>query len=158
MGDIREYLIGVVASAVLCGVITTLIGKKGMVGSVVKLLTGLLMTMAVVRPWVGISLDGLFGWTEDYTQQGQGIVSWGENIAMDAYQEGIKERTEAYILEKARSMGANLTVEVTLSDGEMPIPIRVTLSGNISPYAKGVLGTMLSQELGIDREEQIWTG
>ena len=49
MDAIREYLIGVVAAALLCGVITTLIGTKGTVGVAVKLVSGLLMLLAVVR-------------------------------------------------------------------------------------------------------------
>ena len=32
MDGIREYLIGVVAAALLCGIITTLIGTKGLWG------------------------------------------------------------------------------------------------------------------------------
>ncbi len=158
MENIREYLIGVVAAAVLCSVITVLVGNKGAVGTVIKFLSGLLMTLAVLSPWTNISLDNLWGWTEDFTQAGQELVANGENMAEDAYRAGIKKQTEAYILEKARSLGTELTVEVSLSPLETPIPIGVTLSGSISPYAKERLSQILEQELGIERKEQLWIG
>ena len=79
-------------------------------------------------------------------------------MAEDAYRSGIKQRTESYILEKARSLGTEVTVEVTLSTEEMPVPIGVTLTGSISPYAKEQLAQMMEQELGINRKEQIWIG
>lgn len=158
MGSIREYLIGIVTAAILCSIVTVLVGKKGTVGTVVKFLSGLLMTLAVLSPWTNISLDNLWGWTEDFSQAGEGLVTDGKNMAEDAYRAGIKQRAESYILEKARSLGTELTVEVSLSPGETPLPIGVTLSGNISPYAKEQLSQMLEQELGIDRKEQVWIG
>lgn len=158
MESIREYLIGVVVAAVLCGIVTALVGQKGAVGTVIKFLCGLLMTLAVLSPLTKISLDNLWGWTEDFSQAGKDLVSAGENMAEEAYRTGIKERTESYILEKARSMGTELTVEVNLSPTDAPIPVGVTLTGSISPYAKERLSQMLEQELGIDRKEQVWIG
>ena len=158
MGSIREYLIGIVTAAILCSIVTVLVGKKGAVGTVIKFLSGLLMTLAVLSPWTNISLDNLWGWTEDFSQAGEGLVAHGENMAEDAYRAGIKQRAEAYILEKAHSLGTELTVEVSLSSGETPIPIGAILTGSISPYAKEQLSRMLEEELGIAGKEQVWIG
>ena len=40
---------------------------------------------------------------------------------------------------------------------EIPIPIKVRLSGKASPYAKGQLQQIITEELGIEKENQIWT-
>lgn len=157
MDAIREYLIGVVAAALLCGVITTLIGTKGTVGVAVKLVSGLLMLLAVVRPWTSITFDGLFGWAENIRADGSGIVLSGESMAEDAYRASIKQQLEAYILDEAQALDCDLTVEVILSDDEIPVPKQVRLAGEISPYARQTLTNLMVQQLGIEREDMIWT-
>ena len=79
-------------------------------------------------------------------------------MAMDAYRQGIIIRTESYILEKAKALNCDLQVEVILSSDATPVPEQVRISGSISPYAKQAISTMLTEDLGIDREAQIWTG
>lgn len=157
MQDIHEYLIGVVAAALLCGAATTLVGSKNTMGVVVKLMAGLLMLLAVIRPWVQVSLNGISGWNSDLTAEGMGIVSSGEKMAEEAYRASIKQQLEAYILDEAKALDCALTVEVILSDEQIPVPIRATLSGDISPYARQTITTLLTEKLGIQREDQIWT-
>ena len=158
MSDIRQYLIGVVAAGLICSVVSLVVGKKGLVGTVVTLLSGLLMALAVVGPWTSIRFDDIFGWTEDISVDADHIVSNGENMALEAYRQGIIVRTQTYILEKAKALDCDLQVEVFLSSDETPVPEQVRISGSVSPYAKQVISTMLTNDLGIDREAQIWTG
>jgi hypothetical protein len=47
---------------------------------------------------------------------------------------------------------------VTLSDELPPVPVEVRLSGDISPYIKTRLQSILEDDLGISKENQIWTG
>ena len=157
MDGIREYLIGVVAAALLCGVITTLIGTKGTVGVAIKLVSGLLMLLAVIHPWTSITFDGLFGWAEDITADGTGFVTSGKIMADDAYRASIKQQTEAYILDEANALDCELTVEVILSGYEIPVPKQVRLAGEISPYARQALTNVITERLGIQREDILWT-
>ena len=157
MDGIREYLIGVVAAALLFGMINTLIGTKGTVGVAIKLVSGLLMLLAVIRPWTSITFDGLFGWAEDITADGSGFVTSGKIMADEAYRASIKQQTEAYILDEAKALECDLTVEVMLSDDDIPVPKQVRLTGEISPYARQTLTNMLLQRLGIGREDIVWT-
>lgn len=156
MDEIRQYLIGVITAAIVCAVVTALLGNKGVVGTVAKLLTGLLMLLAVISPWVSISLDGLFDWTENITADSAEIVSEAKQMAEEQYRAGIKQRVEAYVLEKAESLQCSLTVDVHLSEGDVPTPERIVFSGNVSPFAKSTLTNWVSDNLGIGREEQAW--
>ena len=158
MDGIREYVVGVVAAALLCGAVTALAGKKGVVGVAVKLLAGLLMVMAVIAPVSSISFGHWFGWAEDIHTNGDQIVADGEKMAMDTLRESITSQLEAYILDEARSLGCQLEVEVILSTDDLPVPKRVVLSGSVSPYAKQVISQLLTEDLEIAQEEQIWTG
>ena len=158
MEQIREYLIGVTVAAILCGIVTSISGEKGFLGSVMKLLTGLLMALALVSPWVTISLNNLFGWTEDIQTNAGSITQEGQSSGEETYRRVIKERLEAYILDEARELGADLSVAVTLSQEGTPVPVAAELTGNVSPYLKQRLTLFLSSELGIEKEDQIWLG
>lgn len=157
MDALREYLIGVIAAALLCGIVTSLIDTKGALGFSIKLIAGLLMLLSVVRPWVSLSMDNLLGWTDHVIADGSDYVASGQMMAEDVYRAGIKEQLEAYIVDEAKTFGCELSVEIILSGGDVPVPEQVRLKGDVSPYAKQSLTNFLTQQLGIDREDQIWT-
>lgn len=157
MDGIREYLIGVIAAAVLCGIVKSLLGNNGTVGVAVRLLSGLLMLLAVIRPWVSVSLDGILDWADSITADGAGIVADGNAMADEAYRASIKQQAEAYIVDESRALGCELTVEVSLSDDPAAVPERIWLTGEISPYARQTLTNLITERLGIAREDQIWT-
>jgi hypothetical protein len=60
-------------------------------------------------------------------------------------------------LDKAESLGAELTVEVMLDDSQIPIPTKVRIRGNISPYNREKLSSIIERDLGIPTEAQIRT-
>lgn len=157
MENIRDYLIGIMAAAIICGGVNLLLDNKGTMGVVVKLMSGLLMILAVVGPWTSISLDNLIGWTNDISADGSSVIADADAAAKEAYREGIKQRVATYVLEKAAHLECNLEIDVTLTEDAVARPVGIILVGNVSPYAKSVLSNMIAEELGIAREEQIWT-
>lgn len=154
MGSIGEYLIGVIAAAVLCGIVTMMTNSKGTVSLALRLVSGLLMLLVVVRPWMSISLNGFIGLTDKITSDGTDIMQSGQMMAENAYRVSIIQQTQAYIEDEAKKLGCDLTVEVFLS--EESIPVQVKLSGNLSPFARRTLSNLLSERLGIKQEDQIW--
>lgn len=83
-------------------------------------------------------------------------AAMGENLARDSMADIIKEETEAYILDKAADLHANLRVEVAV--GEDNLPAAVTISGEASPYARRQIQAMIANDLGISKENQKWIG
>lgn len=156
MSALGEYLIGVAAAAMLCGIVNVLMPKQGASAQAMKLLLGLLMALSVVHPWVEISMEDLFGWTEGISAKGEGIAAQGAMMGEQAYRDGITQRLEAYILDEAEDLGADVQVRVELSEEELPVPIRATVSGALSPYARARLTELLTQDLHISREEIQW--
>lgn len=156
MESMKTYLLGVVAAAIICGIITRFIGEKGTQGSMVKLLAGLFLTFTVIRPVANISLDSLTDFTEVYADAGERAAAAGESLTKEALAASIKAQTEAYILDKAAALQVDLEVEVTLSIGDIPTPHTVRLSGKVSPYAKAQLQAIITEDLGIDKEHQTW--
>jgi len=158
MEDIRTYLLSITAAAIVCGLLTRFLGNKGLLGSTVKLLAGIFMALTVIGPWVNIRIDALGDLRFGIAESAEDAAAAGENSAREAMSEIIIAQTQAYILDKADALGAQLAVTVELSGDMPPVPCGVRLEGRVSPYAKKVISDMIEQELGIGMEEQIWTG
>ena len=156
MEALRSYILSVVAGAVVCGIVVKLLGEKGTQGAVAKLMAGLFLTFTVIRPIADIRLSKIGDILDIYSSDAMAAVEAGSQISKDGLTQSIKTQTEAYILDKAKALGLAVQVTVTLSEDEIPVPVGVTISGAVSPYAKGRLAELLSNELGIEKEAQKW--
>lgn len=157
MESLRAYLIGLVAAAILTGIVTQLMGDKGTQGAMIKLISGLFLVFTVIAPIANIDLSGLRDFSADFSEAGEEAALIGEDITRESLAAVIKQRSEAYILDKAAGLDVELEVDVTVSDDKMPVPSAVLLRGKVSPYAKARLQSIIVQNLGIDKEKQIWT-
>ena len=153
----KDYILSLLSAALLCCVAQGFFIEKSTVGSVVKMLCGIVMILTVVSPWASIRLRDLGDCLDSIHSDSSLAVGLGENMAQNELREIIKSRVEAYILDKANNYGAQLTVEVILSEEQIPVPISLHISGNISPYGKKMLSKMISEDLGIGLEDQVWT-
>lgn len=156
MESIRQYILSVTAAAVICGIISALLGKKGTTGAIGKLLSGIFLAMVILRPLGKISLSDLTEFTDSYAFQANCIAQEGESLANEALADIIKERTQAYILDKADALGVSVSVEVQLSRGTPQLPETVTVRGAVPPYQRRQLMDVLENDLGIPEEKQIW--
>lgn len=154
MEGVRDYLLSVTAAALICGSVGCLAGKNGGISRLMKLLCGMFLAAAVIRPVVDVKIDDLSIFTDRLSVDAELAVARGEEMASDEMKRIIKEKSETYILDKAKLLGADITVEVILED---VIPAGVTLTGNISPFAKTSLAASIAQDLGIPLEEQVWS-
>lgn len=114
------------------------------------------MALTVVGPLVNVKLGDLEDLTLDFRIDAQALTSEGENSAREAMAQIISEQTAAYILDKAESLGASISVTVSLSDDPYPVPTSVQLEGSVSPYARKELNGYISENLGIEAEEIEW--
>ncbi len=146
----------VVAAAIVCAVAKLLIDQKSASGAVVKLIAGLLLTVTVIGPVTNIQFLDISKYIEDLTLSADVVVDTGTAYAAENTAAIIKQRTGAYILDKAQLLGADLQVDVILSEESVQRPCSVVLTGNVSPYAKQKLITIIAQDLGISEENQIW--
>ncbi len=156
MEQIRQYLLTIIAAAIFCAIVNSLFGKKGTVAATIKMLSGLFLAVTLLAPLTRIQISNLTDFFEDLDASASGVVAEGEQMAAASMAAIIKQRTEAYILDKALSLELDLEVEVTLSGANPPIPESVLLIGNASPYARGVLQRYMKEELGIPEEKQTW--
>ena len=155
MSGFREYLFQIITAAVLVSILSSFFHKKGSVGSVMSVICGLALAISAFKPLLNIRMTD-FSYSF-YDKSGvEAAVAGGEEQADRVYRQYIQKNTEAYILNKAEELGAELTVTVALSQDPAAKPERITLSGAVSPYGKNVLKKYIFENIGIDEEHQIW--
>ena len=158
MASARQYVISVTAAAIACAVVLSL-SPKGAAHGVLKMLCGIFLTFTVLSPISRIDFGELIeDFTLRYDLDGEAAAAFGEELSRDAMADIIKAETEAYILDKAAELNATLEAEVTVSDADTPVPVAVALRGEVSPYAKQRLAAIIEEDLGISKEDQLWTG
>lgn len=154
--NIKSYILSIVASAIICAVARSLLTDKTSGGKIVKLIGNLLMTVTILAPLVNISFRNITNYLDDITLQANQYAENGADMAQDSVAGIIKSKSEAYILDKANSMGLEIGVEVELDDSSNTFPGGVIITGTLSPYAKQVLGAYMEDMLGIPKENQKW--
>ena len=157
MEQIKQYIFTVVVAAIFCGSILALTGKKGTIGAVIKLLCGLFLSLVIVRPLTNTDILNFDIYQDFWQADAEAYASAGTEDASHALRSIIKQQCEAYILDKANSMGADLSFEVSLSLDDPPVPTEIRIQGNVSPYNKLVLRQFIEDNMGIPEERQLWT-
>ncbi len=156
MDRVREYLVSVTCAAVLTGILCVLIDEKQTGGALLKLLCGVFLSLVMISPLSRIRFEELDLRNWDMREEGEAAAAMGQEYARQAKIQLIKDRTEAYILDKASLYQLDVTVEVTVSDDELPEPESVVIRGRVSPYARLQLQHMMETELSIPKENQRW--
>ena len=156
MSQLAGYVLSVISGSIMVAVVCSFFDDKSSVSSVIKLICGLFLTFVVVNPFVTLDFSKIHDYLQDFTLEGMEVASSGENMAREAEGDIIKSRVQAYILDKAEFLGTQLDVEVILNQDN--IPVSVELEGNISPYAKAQMAEMITEDLAIAKEYQLWIG
>ena len=156
MDGLREYVIHLCATALLCTVLLSFTRGTGTVKMILKLLCGIVLAYSVISPLKQLQIPQFDRIISEFQEEASVAMRWGQEATDIAIREGISQGAEAYILEKAKALNLDLLVEVELSDDEIPVPAEVSLIGNAAPYAKTVLGNAIWQDLNIPKEKQIW--
>lgn len=155
MEGLRSYLLGILCAAAFCGILNRMAKGSGC-AQVIRLLCGVFLTIVLVQPLKAFSFDTPLQWARGLEDMASGIADQGSREAEAQKEAIIKARLEAYIVEKARQANASVTADITL--GQEGLPKAVTVTGALSPAARGRLRQILTQELGIPEVRQQWNG
>ena len=158
MDTLGSLILSVTMAAILFSLLSSLLDKKGSAHALLKLVGGLYLTFTIISPIGKFDLDILDDITMPYWDEGKRIAAQGQSTSQEELRSIIKQRSEAYILDKATSYQAQLTVEVTLSQDKIPAPTGAFLQGSISPYAKSAMQQWIQDTIGIPKETQVWGG
>ena len=156
MENISNYILSVVAAAILCACISLFPGKESGSRKMITAICGAFLVFVMIAPLKNFDFSFYSDYFSEINDLVQDAVSDGKNSANDSLSAIITEETESYILDKAATLGADITVEITLDSSIPPIPSRITIKGAVSPYVKQMLTQYITQQLGIPKEAQTW--
>ena len=156
MSDLRTYILRVICTAMICVIVQIISEYTPQMQNTVRFITGVVMLVVVLQP-LTCKQEIDFGLAiQNITGECTANVVAGKEWSSNSVKEFIKEETEAYILEKASHSGIDISVEVELSEDEVPVPIAAVISGSVSPYNKKYISECLVNDLNIPEENQQW--
>ena len=154
MTVLREWLLGVTAAALAISLAQSLT-PEGTVKKVGKLVGGLVLLLAVVRPVAQIDPAALAGlWTAS-GYEAQAATQGGEEVLKIL----IAQKTGAYIVDKGQSLGCRVTeaqVTVAGDDGGWPVPWSVVVKGDWTLEQREELSRIIAEELAIPAARQLF--
>lgn len=151
----KNYVMSIVIAGIVCSIAKAMLSKNTATGKLVGILTGVLMCVTILTPLTRISFDHITDYFDTLSMDADYYTQSGKTAMQTDIETIIKSQTEAYILDKAKSMGLEVAVEVELDDNNS-VPCGVTITGAISPYAKRVMEVYIEETIGISKENQQW--
>ena len=151
-----SYILRVVSTGFLCAIVQLFFDKGSKAYSLVRLVCGMLLTLMVLSP---IRNSSQWKWEMNVLEMFpdvSDVISEGEDAAKSAMGQIISQKTQTYILDKANALGADIDVEIVLSDETLPKPCKATIHGTTSPYVRKQLTQVICVDLGISEENQEW--
>ena len=156
MESIRQYIFTLICMSLICMLLPEFFENGSGLKKQIQFVAGILMILTVLAPLVGNRITLPEFYIDGLSDEAQHAITTGQEDADDMFRKIIIERTQAYILDKSASMGADISVELTLTDAETPTPETVTLCGTVSPYVKKKLTRALISDLGISEDKLQW--
>lgn len=156
MDGIRQYLLSIICACMIVAIIKVILGEKISASGILKLIAGIFIIFTVVAPVIKVEFEDFQNFYEDVSSDARDVVHQGEIIAQQTTQTIIKEKLEAYILDKATALNLDVDVCLTLKDAAVATPEEITIYGSVSPYGKKMLQAFLVEEMGIPEGKQSW--
>lgn len=153
--QVRQYILSVICCALICAIIPLFAGESEK--QILRLICGVFLTVTTLSQFLKVNMEEILA-SVIPQQEYESATSEGVFMAKDCLSQIIKMETEAYILDKARAEGLDISVSILMGEEDPPLPGGVTLRGNISAEKKAWLSQMLSEEIGIPEEAQNWMG
>ena len=150
----RAYLLAIAAVAMAVSLSTALIRGKA-IRKAIRLSGGIVLILVVLGPMVKANLDSFGQYLSGVILEQDALRSGIEVKNKDIMARIIQEKTEAYILDKAEALGAEIQVTVTVEEGQdYPYPAAATIEGFLTDAQQATLAEDLERSLAIPKERQ----
>lgn len=153
MEALRQYIVSVVAGACICAIVLGLF-PESKARILLKMLCGMILALTVLHPVTKVDFGDFLFWEDGFSEKASQTAAIGEAYMDTMRRQIIKEKTAAYIHDKAEALGVSVTAEVGLDTEGIPVQVRLT--GPYSPYHRAMLSEYICSTLGISKENQVW--
>lgn len=156
MQAIREYLLSVIVAGFFCSLVLAILPKGGVRRTAV-FVSALVMALVTLSPVTRIDYEDLAGSIASIRIQSEAAQTGVEVQNSELVETIIRRECETYILDKAAGLGGEVQAEVTMKNtGSGPYPYRVTLRGDLPQNARTILSQIITEDLSIPPERQVW--
>lgn len=155
MEAIRNYLLSVVAVCMITVVADVMI-RKSALKKIVRLIGGILVLLVAIRPLVSLDMGKVSSYLEDFSASYQFDTARIKGTQNEMIRQQVRRTAETYIENEAKELGGLLQAEVTLSDGEYPVPVSVILIGTLTPEQVQAVSAYIETALNIPASRQEW--
>ena len=150
----KTWLMRVIAAAILCTIAQDL-SPKGSVKQVGRLVCAMVLLCVVLSPVKTLDMAAGSQWLTNYratlADSRAALAEQGEEIQMAV----IGEKYRAYIEDKGAQLGLNCQAQVDCrEEGEIYVPDRVQVTGDLAQGDWDGLSRCLEEELGVPPERQ----
>ena len=156
MTALRGYLFSVIVSVLICSILLSCV-KNTAFHKVIQLICGLFISLSLFQPLGEIKIPWDNKLLDNLRREAEAYSDTAHDRSYASISSIIKDETEAYILDKAQPYCDEIRIEVILTDGNPPIPQKVYITANPSAYGKLRIEQILTEDLSITKENQIWT-
>ena len=156
MQSIYAYLLTVLSVAIISSIATHICGDNQAIVNVIKTIGAIIMTITIISPLVSFRIDSLRYYIKNTDSEAAGIVSEAKVESENEMRSIIKEHVQTYVINKAEAHNADIDVTVDAFKQDTLIPESITIEGEVSPYIKEILVKIISEDLGIPEDRQIW--
>lgn len=157
MGLAGRWLTAVISVSLLCAVAGALM-PQGAVKRVGRLVCGLVLLAAILSPLAELDVEAGQRWLDSYLDS----VDLRETELRETVNSQLKiiieQKYTAYIVDKAAQLGLSCSARVECRETEegLYLPVRAEVTGSWTVSAQGRLSQILSEELGIPIQSQIY--
>lgn len=155
MGNWKQELYSLVVCAFVCGLICQVPGT-GKRKELFRVICGTVLAIYCLQPLSDIRWEDFSRIPLEFRDQADVCIGEGQRLAAKEEKRIIAGACEAYILDKAKELGAEIQIEISLNPEGLPVC--AVLGGEADPETQRTLQRILSEDLGIPKENQAWIG
>ena len=149
----KGYFLSILVCIFVCGILQKMVAEaRGQ--KMMQLLSGVVLAITVLSPFTKLRLDDSFQIPEIEWKNSDLYIVEGQKNALEAQKEYIQDHCEAYILDIARTLNTEITVQVLLNESMVPAFAQIHWDGN--PDLQTELEKVITTDLGIPKENQQW--
>lgn len=155
MEEIRRYILSIISAALIAGILTDITQKTGFQKQM-KLVCSVFLAFTFLAPLLRWKLPDLSQSGKSFFTEADQAAALGDTLRLQSIASVIKQESEAYVLKEANQIGAGIEIQIELDYGNPPAPYSATVQGIFDALAEEHLSNILSEELGIPKENQTW--
>ena len=120
----------------------------------IRPISGIFLAIAIFRSFPQINKGSIRNFSGINQISAESYIAEGKKTAHDANETIIKEACEAYILDKAKMLDADIKIEFHLNENLAPIFAEIHTEADSAVQKQ--LQNILTTDLGIPKENQTW--